>query len=977
MLAVVAMAASAATNYEINIAGVEVSSSNASYITGGDITRGYGVYNASTNTLTLYNMTIYRTGQDNYGIHNRKCDNLKIVFSGSCSIRTADNALKLERATTLNAASGSITTFYSSARICANLKSYNYYITGSGTMRFEADQSAYEAIKGNGTSSTKVYFQGAEVFVSSLQRSALSSFAAYLQSGTDLTIAGNGSNASVSSVSMSFSGNTTILEPYGAYYSSNSVYNSSGSQITSGNIYISDNYALLINSSNFPNNNFRNALLTLYPKGYLTTSQLQNLTSLNVSGKSISNLTGVDKLTYLKTLNCSSNSLTSLPSLPSSLTTLDCHSNQLISQLNVYNCSSLTTLNCSSNQLISLNLPSSLQSLNCASNRFNGTFSLTGRSNLKTLDMSNNTSLTTLSCYSNALTSLNVSGCSSLTTLYCYNNALTSLSVSGCSALTTLDCSSNSLTSLPTLPSSLRWLSCASNKFSGTFSLTGRSNLKTLDVSSNPSLTTLNCYSNALTTLNVSGCSALTTLDCHSNQLTSLGTLPSSLQSVNCSSNKFSGTFTLTGRSNLKTLNISNNPSLTTLNCNNNALTSLTTDGCSSLTTLDCSNNQLTSPGAIHASLQNINCSNNRLSGTSSLTDHSNLKTLNISSNPSLTALYCQNNALTSLNVQNCSAMTTLQCHKNQLTSLNLTGCSALTSLSCNNNQLTSLTNLPMSLQSLYCGSNNFSGTFSLTSRSNLKTLDVSSNSYITTLNCYSNSLTTLNVSGCSALTTLNCGFNQLTSLDVSSLSNLTVLQCYYNKLTSLNVANKTKLTNVEAVNNQLTSLNVSGCTALQRLVCGQNKLSSLSVEGCNALRELNCYGNQIKESGMNTLVNSLCTIPAGSSGDFLVLYPGLSSEGYTEGNVITNAQVSIARNKRWMPKKWNGDNWVDIPVNTIVPGDVNGDGTVTSADVTALYNYLLNSDDSAIVNGDQSGDGEITAADVTIVYTIMLAGKK
>ena len=879
-MAIVAMGANAATTkYEINIAGVEVTSDNASRITGGDITGGYGVYNASTNTLTLYNLTIYRTGQDNYGIHNRKCDNLKIVFSGSCSIKTADNALKLERATTLNAASGSNTLFYSSARICANLKSYNYYITGSGTMLFDAGPSAYEAIKGEGTSSTKVYFQGAKVTAYSKQRSALSSFAAYLQSGTDLTIEGNGSNASVSSVSMTFSGNTTILEPYGAYYSSNSVYNSSGSQITSGDIYISDNYALLINSSNFPNNNFRNALLALYPKGYLTTTQLQNLTSLNVSGKGIGSLTGVEKFTYLKTLDCSNNSLTSLPSLPSSLTTLDCHSNALTSKLNVYNYSSLTTLNCSSNQLTSLSLPSSLQSLNCAS-----------------------------------------------------------------------------------------------NKFSGTFSLTGRSNLKTLDISNNPSLTTLNCYSNALTTLNVNGCSALTTLDCHSNQLTSLGTLPSSLQSLNCASNKFSG-IVLTDRSNLKTLDVSNNPSLTTLNCYSNALTSLTTDGCSSLATLDCSNNQLTSPGAIPASMQNINCSNNKFSGTFSLTDRSNLKTLNISSNPSLNTLYCQNNSLTSLNVQNCSAMTTLQCHNNQLTSLNLTGCSALTSLSCNNNQLTSLTNLPMSLQSLYCGSNKFSGTFSLTSRSNLKTLDVSSNSYITTLNCYSNSLTTLNVSGCTALTTLDCGFNQLTSLDVSSLSNLTVLQCYYNKLTSLNVANKTKLTNVEAVNNQLTSLNVSGCTALQRLVCGQNKLSSLSVEGCNALRELNCYGNQIKESGMNTLVNSLCTIPAGSSGDFLVLYPGLSSEGYTEGNVITNAQVSIARNKRWMPKKWNGDNWVEIPAGA-VPGDVDGDGHVGSADITALYNYLLNSDSSSLVNGDQNGDGSITSGDITFVYSILLGGQ-
>lgn len=122
----------------------------------------------------------------------------------------------------------------------------------------------------------------------------------------------------------------------------------------------------------------------------------------------------------------------------------------------------------------------------------------------------------------------------------------------------------------------------------------------------------------------------------------------------------------------------------------------------------------------------------------------------------------------------------------------------------------------------------------------------------------------------------------------------------------------------------------------------------------------------------MNTLVNSLCTIPAGSSGDFLVLYPGLSSEGYTEGNVITNAQVSIARDKRWMPKKWNGDNWVEIPAGA-VPGDVDGDGTVTSADVTAIYNCLLSGDMSAIVNGDQDGDGSITSGDVTIVYNLMM----
>lgn len=63
-----------------------------------------------------------------------------------------------------------------------------------------------------------------------------------------------------------------------------------------------------------------------------------------------------------------------------------------------------------------------------------------------------------------------------------------------------------------------------------------------------------------------------------------------------------------------------------------------------------------------------------------------------------------------------------------------------------------------------------------------------------------------------------------------------------------------------------------------------------------------------------------------------------------------------------------------DGPVS--IPGDVNGDGEVTAADITALYDVLLNNDDSHIVNGDQTGDGIITAADVTAVYNVLLGGE-
>ncbi len=58
---------------------------------------------------------------------------------------------------------------------------------------------------------------------------------------------------------------------------------------------------------------------------------------------------------------------------------------------------------------------------------------------------------------------------------------------------------------------------------------------------------------------------------------------------------------------------------------------------------------------------------------------------------------------------------------------------------------------------------------------------------------------------------------------------------------------------------------------------------------------------------------------------------------------------------------------------NAAVKGDVNGDGVCNSADVTALYKFILNNDASTIVNGDQNADGTINSADVTAVYQLIL----
>ena len=54
---------------------------------------------------------------------------------------------------------------------------------------------------------------------------------------------------------------------------------------------------------------------------------------------------------------------------------------------------------------------------------------------------------------------------------------------------------------------------------------------------------------------------------------------------------------------------------------------------------------------------------------------------------------------------------------------------------------------------------------------------------------------------------------------------------------------------------------------------------------------------------------------------------------------------------------------------------DVNGDGAVTAADVTALYDVMLNNDYTNAVNPDINGDGVVTAADVTAIYEVLLNG--
>ena len=336
---------------------------------------------------------------------------------------------------------------------------------------------------------------------------------------------------------------------------------------------------------------------------------------------------------------------------------------------------SLTTLDCSNNQLTSLDMSgcTSLQTLNCSYNQ------------LTSLDVSGYTSLQTLNCnHCNSMTFLNVSGCTNLTTLDCSNNFLRSLDVSGCTSLQTLDGNWNIWTSLDVSEcTSLQTLNCDHCNSMGS-----------LNVSGCTSLTTLNCNQcNSMTFLNVSGCTSLMTLNCK-NCLS-----PLSLNASGCTSlAKFDYRIYKEDDTRFTYLNMSGCTNLRYLDCRGgHLLTYLNVSGCTNLEELNCKyNDNLTFLDASKCvSLKILECGSLKLSS------------LNVSECTKLWKLDCSNSQLTSLNVSECTKLGNLDCRSNQLTSLNVDGCTNLDILDCGNNQLTSLdvrrcTNLTY----LYCMDN-------------------------------------------------------------------------------------------------------------------------------------------------------------------------------------------------------------------------------------------------------------------------------
>ena len=199
--------------------------------------------------------------------------------------------------------------------------------------------------------------------------------------------------------------------------------------------------SLPINEDNFPDPNFRNYIKTYKAGGrdVLTVEEQRKVETIEVEGKNISSLRGIEAFPNLTELKCGNNSIQKLDLRQNpKLKTLKCNKNQL-TQLDLSKNPDIDYLNCSENQLEQLDVSHlKLEYLYCSHN------------DLEQLDVKNSKWLRELDCSKNELTKLDVDVTHkpNLVRVECQNNQLTALDVSSSPNLTTLVLKNNHLTSL-------------------------------------------------------------------------------------------------------------------------------------------------------------------------------------------------------------------------------------------------------------------------------------------------------------------------------------------------------------------------------------------------------------------------------------------------------------------------------------------------------------------------------------------------
>ncbi|QSB25179.1 T9SS type A sorting domain-containing protein [Flavobacterium sp. CLA17] len=313
--------------------------------------------------------------------------------------------------------------------------------------------------------------------------------------------------------------------------------------------------------------------------------------------------------------------------------------------------------------------------------------------------------------------------------------------------------------------------------------------------------------------------------------------------------------------------------------------------------------------------VSSLNLSNSLISDLAEIENFTQLNDLDLSNEGGV-----YYNDIKSLNI---SALTKLQyfnCKANyNLKNLDFTGCTNLTSLN--------------------CSSTNF-GVLDLRSFTKLETveadsayltlLDVSGLVKLKTLFASGNLFTALDLTTCKDLKEVVMSTGGLISLDVSGLAKLEKINVYNNKLTSLKISGCNSLFHVDAWINKLAALDASNLKSLTYLDVNYNELQILNLQNSNSLENVSCNNNKLSALDVNELLN----------------LKGL----YCNYNNLTSIEVDKLKKLEWLTISFNKIENLDIsscPLLANIHIDNNNLLFVNQKNGIRKYNYQYYSNDN------------------------------
>ena len=903
--------------YKLTIAGTRVTEKNKADILGD----GAASYDPSTNTLTLSKDIT----TDAERIVSNFLSDMKIVVAANVKLESNAtgpfvNLLELYATTT---------------------------ITGPGVL----------TLKGNGEDGEDGIYKGGGAYLTIDN-------AVIIISGTNkgiylknegMSIKGS-SAVSISSTEIAIDGGSVfspitltgsqLSHPEGAEFKNNKFKDAKGNECKAIIILPDKDPGVFIDEMIFPDANFREWLLSqdYGNSGYITNAGITGVTEIDVSGKNIADLKGIEYFTALENLHCNNNQLTALDmSANTALMNLNCYSNQLTA-LDVSKNEALVLLNCSNNALSALDVKANtaLSVLYCEHDQ------------LTALDVSKNMALEQLLCYDNKLTALDVSKNTALTILYCYGNQIRGKAMQ--TLINSLHSTGGYLcvyTSAATDGNEINTIQVGEAKAKN-WTVTERNGSSEVDYAGIHTITIDEtnfpdyCFREnwiLMQTfaddnyLNDKEAASVTAIDVSSKGIANLKGIEhfTALKTLNCSGNYLT----------TSTLDVSKNTALEVLDCSINQLNDLDVSKNTALKELYCYRNSIRDEG-MQTLISSLHQNGGTLYAYDTTYDQNEMTTTHVAD---AKAKKWQVKAWDGSKYVDYAGIFAIYIDATNFPDVNFRDCVSDQSIDLNTNGY--LTEDEISYVSYL--------TISSRGIANLKGIEHFT--ALTSLNCSFNQLTTLDVSKNVELVELSCENNQLTALDVSKNTKLTSLYCFENQLATLNVANCTALTSLHCSNNKLTTLSLSDNVGLTELSCENNQLTTLDMTKNTDLINLYCHSNQIRGKGMQTLVNSLRQ----DGVDFYVY----SCEN--DGNKITTEQAMVAAAKGWTPIWWDGNGWV--PYIGVLLGDANGDEVVDIADIVAIVCHMKGSDVEgfSLPAADVDNNGKADNNDIGLIRDIIM----